>query len=77
VRASSKLEIRNSKSETNPKLKYQRLKTRPTSPARVAARRHASARVLDLRISDFEFISDFGFRVLDFALPLVAAVTPR
>jgi para-aminobenzoate synthetase component 1 len=51
----AKSEIRNPKSETNPKFKAAMTKT----PAR-------EARVLSLGNSDFEFVSDFGFRISDF-----------
>jgi WD40 repeat protein/serine/threonine protein kinase len=48
-----KSEIRNPKSETNPKSEISRTKT-PSAPS------------LGLRNSDFEFVSDFEFRISDF-----------
>jgi hypothetical protein len=67
VRASLKFEIRSTKSETNPNLKYQRLKTRPTSPARGATWRQVSVCVFwtfEFLILNLFRISDFEFRIL-------------
>jgi len=66
---SPKLEIRN-------KSKTQISKARNTIDRSSTRRRVAAcvrACVLDIRVSDFVLVSDFGFRVSDFTLRLVAA----
>jgi len=53
---SPKSEIRNPKSETNPKFKAERLQTSPVEQ---------SGRFEHFNFPEFEFVSDFGFRISD------------
>jgi hypothetical protein len=66
----SKSKIRSTKSETNPKLKAEMFKTRTRVRWRSGTQAIGAcpaATVLVIRIFDFVFVSDFGFRASDLA----------
>jgi hypothetical protein len=73
-------QIRNPKHEIRNKSQFQiskALNTTDQSSLRSTVAAGVRVCVSDIRISDFEFVSDFGFRVSDFASPLLVAARPR